>query len=25
MLRDMIYTAWLKSAEPVPEPYGRLR
>jgi hypothetical protein len=25
MLRDMIYTAWIKSAEPVPDPYGRLR
>ncbi len=25
MLRDMIYTAWINSAEPVPEPYGRLR
>ena len=22
MLRDMIYTAWLESAKPVPEPYG---
>jgi hypothetical protein len=25
MLRDMIYTAWIKSADSVPEPYGRLR
>jgi hypothetical protein len=22
MLRDMIYTAWLESAKPVPDPYG---
>jgi hypothetical protein len=22
MLRDLIYTAWLKSAEPVPDPYA---
>jgi hypothetical protein len=22
MLRDMIYTAWLESAKPVPNPYG---
>jgi hypothetical protein len=22
MLRDMIYTAWIKSAEPVPDPYA---
>jgi hypothetical protein len=25
MLRDMICTAWIQSADPVPEPYGRLR
>jgi hypothetical protein len=25
MLRDMIYTAWIKSADPVPERYGRLK
>jgi hypothetical protein len=22
MLRDMIYTAWLESAQPVPDPYA---
>ena len=22
MLRDMIYTAWLESAKPVPDPHG---
>jgi hypothetical protein len=25
MLRDMIYTAWIKSADAVPDPYGQLR
>jgi hypothetical protein len=25
MLRDMIYTAWLRSAEPAPDPYGRFK